>query len=229
MKTIIHIGQHKTGTTSIQHFLQDNRVELGKRGLYVPAGIAGYTNPSHFILNVYALGAGRYSSMKEHIVATKGESYLDELEGKLKQDIEKIYADAARNACDRVIWSNEGLYLLNSIAEYERLKDLFAGVASDSEVVCCFRDVASYRASYIKQQRRQNFQPSDDPDSYRYLEPDSWLFDYERKKELLAGVFDQCTYFDYDATDNVKAFLDAIGCGAADTDGYRLNVSPEFE
>ncbi len=72
MKTVIHIGQHKTGTTSIQHYLQDNREALAQHGLYVPSEIAGYSNPSHFILNVYALAEERYSSMKEEIIRDKG-------------------------------------------------------------------------------------------------------------------------------------------------------------
>src|SRR5947207_13426836 len=32
----IHVGPHKTGTTSIQWFLQENRVELLKHGYLVP-------------------------------------------------------------------------------------------------------------------------------------------------------------------------------------------------
>ena len=32
----IHIGPHKTGTTSIQWFLKENRAELLKHGYFVP-------------------------------------------------------------------------------------------------------------------------------------------------------------------------------------------------
>src|SRR5215472_13958718 len=32
----IHVGPHKTGTTSIQWFLQENRTELLKHGYFVP-------------------------------------------------------------------------------------------------------------------------------------------------------------------------------------------------
>jgi hypothetical protein len=32
----IHIGPHKTGTTSIQSFLKENRAELLKHGYFVP-------------------------------------------------------------------------------------------------------------------------------------------------------------------------------------------------
>ena len=33
---ILHIGRHKTGTSSIQHFLHDNREELKARGVIYP-------------------------------------------------------------------------------------------------------------------------------------------------------------------------------------------------
>jgi hypothetical protein len=96
MKTLIHIGQHKTGTTSIQSYLQDNRGDLARHGLYVPLKIAGYGNPSHFILNVYALAEDRYSSKKEEIIREKGAGYLSEVEIELKKDIKNIYNEALK-------------------------------------------------------------------------------------------------------------------------------------
>jgi len=225
MKTIIHIGQHKTGTTSTQKFLQDNRGFFAENGLYVPSSIAGYKHPSHYILNVYALDEGRYSSKKEEIVKKKGSQYLSELEIELKKDIKQIYQTATKLKCNKVIWSNEGLYLLNSEIEYKRLISLFSEYSTEIEVVCCFRDVKSYRKSYMEQLSKQNIPLSNDPESYRYLKKDSWLFDYKRKKTLLSAVFDQCTYFPYDAIDNVKNFMGVIGFNTKETGKYRENVT----
>lgn len=225
MKTIIHIGQHRTGTTSIQKFLQDKRQALARKGFYVPSTIAGYSHPSHFILNVYALSEGRWSPMKEKISSNQGAEYLGYLEKHLREDIERIYNDAVKRNCNRVIWSNEGLYLLNTEIEYNRLYNLFSNYSNEIEVVCCFRNVESFRGSYINQLAKQNVEPSDNPDSYRYLEPDSWLFDYKRKKDLLSKTFDKCTCFTYDSKNNVSKFLDAVGIKGFDTSNYRLNVT----
>src|SRR5919106_1288933 len=41
----IHVGPHKTGTTSIQRFLQENRTELLKHGYFVPE--SGNVNGGH--------------------------------------------------------------------------------------------------------------------------------------------------------------------------------------
>ena len=120
MKTFIHIGQQKTATTSIQHFLKNNRRKLIKQGLYVPDSLAGIDNPSHYILNNYALDAHRYSSTKERILKKNLSLFMD-LPEILKRDIEAHYKKASVKNCRDVIWSNEGLYLLDSVDEYKRL------------------------------------------------------------------------------------------------------------
>ena len=65
---------------------------------------------------------------------------------------------------------------------------------------------------------------SDNPDSYRYLEPDSWLFDYTKKKAQLAKVFDKVLFLDYNRDDMVRVFMDSIGYPPGDdTTSLRLN------
>ncbi len=228
MKTIIHIGQHKTGTTSIQKFLQDNKAALKKSGLYVPSSIAGYDHPSHFILNVYTLAKDSFSQKKREIIAKMGEGYINDLGAILDKDIERIYAEALDSECDRVLWSNEGLYLLNSISEYEKLKSLFSRYSSEIEVVCCFRDIA-YRESYYRVKKKEYIEPNGEK-KIKYEGRYSWLFDDDRKKELLSGVFDKCTYFSYNSDNNIETFMHAVGlAGHIDMDDsvYRLNVTAD--
>lgn len=83
MRSLIHMGQHKTATTSIQHHLKSNREALLKRGLYVANSIAGYDAPSHFILNIYALKENRLSAMKER--------FLESAATKRCNDSTKVY------------------------------------------------------------------------------------------------------------------------------------------
>jgi hypothetical protein len=226
MRTIIHIGQHKTATTSIQHFLQQNKAHLFSQGLYVPESIAGHTNPSHYVLNVYALNENRYSSMKELILRTKPKQYLYELHQRLYEDICRHYKLAEDRGCNDVIWSNEGLYLLNSVQEYRRLYALFSKYSSSIVCVCCFRDVQSYKKSYSQQLEKEGILPSEDFDSYRYLKNDSWLFDYSSKSKILMEVFDQVITFPFNQQDNVKAFMEEIGYPFTDkTESIRLNIT----
>ncbi len=225
MRTIIHIGQHKTGTTSIQHYLRNNRVELAKNGLYIPDSLVGYYDLSHFILNVYALDKNRFSSMKDHLMATKEPEYFMQLKENLENDIAQHYQMANREGCKDIIWSNEGLYLLNSLMEYERLYELFTKHSTEIVCICCFREVESYRISYIEQLKKQGLNFSDDKDSYRYVEADSWLFDYKQKKEILSQVFSKTIYFSYSKDDIIKIFMERLGYLVTDTDSIRLNIT----
>ncbi|MHB8138288.1 MAG: hypothetical protein ACYDGO_07845 [Smithellaceae bacterium] len=225
MRTVVHIGQHKTGTTSTQHYLKNNRVELAKNGLYVPDSLVGYDNPSHFILNVYSLAENRYSPMKEKLLAINDSEYFMTLKPNLENDIAQHYQRAKNEGCKDIIWSNEGLYLLNSVGEYKKLHELFYKYSSEIVCICCFRDIASYRMSYMEQLNKNEINFSRDKDSYRYVETDSWLFDYERKKEILRQVFEKVIYFSYSKEDIIKIFMEKIGYSVTGTDSIRVNVT----
>lgn len=224
MKTYIHIGQHKTGTTSIQHYLQQYRGSLISDGLYVPDTLLGFDNPSHFLLNVYALDEDRDSTAKIRLREFLDDKFFATLERRLVTAVAQHYERAMAAGCEEILWTNEGLFLLNSEAEYLRLKQLFELYSDTVVCICCFREKESFRQSYTRQLASLDLPLSDDPTSYRYLAPDSWLFDYERKKALLQAVFDEVRLLDYDAGDMVKVFMESIGRTAAgDTAGIRLN------
>lgn len=225
METIIHIGQHKTGTTSLQKFLHQHTAKLKAQGFYYTDTVLDYIHTSHYVLNLYALKPDRYSSMKDKVVQTRGEEHLHQLQEDLPSAIKQIYAEAARSGCDKVIWSNEGLYLLNTVEEYQKLFQLFAPFSSSITAVCCFRNKESYSISYAKQLRKQGISQVDQPDSYRYVKPDSWLFDYDRKKTLLAQVFDRTLYWDYDKEDNISCFLNLFGIEIDAPTRVRLNIT----
>jgi len=225
METIVHIGQHKTATTSLQNFLRQNRNELIEKGVFVANKILNYTHPSHYVLNIYALAKNRYSVMKQKVLSNKGDVYLDELDKTLPNEIEKIYAEANLKNCKKILWTNEGLYLLNSKAEYEKLIGLFKPYSSKITVICCFRNLASYKTSYIKKLERRAIEPSLNKDSFSYISDDSWLFNYTRKKNILAEVFDECLYFDYQKEDNIKPFMQLLNIEIEGSTDFRLNIT----
>lgn len=215
MKTFIHIGQPKTATTSIQSYMQTHRAVLAEHGIWVPSNkLAGSTELNHAVLNVYSLNKDNFSPAKERFfkhIKDDGQKFLDSLHTDLLNDIEKIYSDARHNMCDKVLWSSEPLYFQNSAAEYKRLIALFRKHSTEINVILCLRDIESFRTSLIHQLRSMGHFPSSDPDSFKYWKPDSWLFDYKRKKNLLADSFDNCLYFDYNPIDNLTPFFNTIG------------------
>ena len=115
--------------------------------------------------------------------------------------------------------------MLNSVEEYKRLLELFEKHSSEVVCICCFRDLESYKVSYIAQLQKQGIGFSDDRDSYRYVKSDSWLFDYKRKENILRQVFKKVIFFSYNQNNMVQTFMEQIGYSAADGDSVRLNVT----
>lgn len=225
MRTFIHIGQHKTGTTSIQHYLKENRLELAQRGLYFADSLAGENSPSHFILNIFALKENRYSSMKEKFLATHSTEWFNHLKYSLPLEIAAHYKRAKDRGCTDIIWSNEGLYLLNSLEEYEKLKQLFEKHSTEILCICCFREIESYKASYRQQLKKQGIQHSEIEDSYKNMNDDSWLFNYQRKKELLKNSFENTILFEYERNGMIEKFMQCIGYPINTKNIPRLNIT----
>ena len=227
MRTIIHVGQHKTGTTSTQVYLHDNAKELLRQGVYFPRDLAGSDAVSHFPLNIYALDEGRMSDRKEVMLRDEGQEAIDRMRMLVPEDVRRHYEVASSKGADTVLWSNEGLYLCNSDTEYQRVIDLFRPYSSEIVAVCCFRDVESLKESLLKQYKRRGVEPGTDPNGDRYLGEGSWILDHDRKRTLLNTAFDQCIFFDYEPADNVKAFMAAIGYEYGIAKIYRRNVSDQ--
>lgn len=229
MRTLIHIGQHKTGTTSIQHYLKDNRMKFLQQGLYIAESIAGLDHPSHYILNIYALAKDRLSPMKEAFLKEDEQNVLERIYKELPAEIEKHYKTAKAVGCTDIIWSNEGLYLLNSEPEYTKLIKLFKKHSDEIVCICCFRELESYKRSYIGQLEKTGISSCNDPDSYRYTQDDSWLFDYSKKRQLLSKCFDNLIFINYTKERMVERFMKYIGypVDSFNTDIPRLNITPK--
>lgn len=163
--------------------------------------------------------------MKEKLLKREPKSYISELNIQLANDIQRHYHLAKAQECIDVIWSNEGLYLLNSIEEYIRLRNLFDIYSKKITVICCFRDKVSYKRSYTQQLIKQGIEFDEIIDSYKYVKDDSWLFDYEKKIEILHSVFDEVITYAYDPQDNVSTFLEQIGYQTHIAEPLRLNVT----
>lgn len=225
MKTLIHIGQHKTASTSIQNTLVNNHSRLINAGLWYPTELAGIEFPSHYPLNIYCLDENRLSHKKAKLM-NSNPKHIKSIKNLLLDDIAFQYKQAQNSGCHTVLWSNEGLYLLNSIDEYQRLYDLFSPFSEQIKVVCCFREVNAFKKSYTNQLYKSGFQTSKDNDSFCYVEPDSWLFDYIRKQQILSQVFNnQTEFFDYTNTGMVELFLTKAGFPNLKLEELQLNKS----
>ena|GEM_PF-2241863 len=80
MKLILHIGQQKTGSTSLQRFLFDNRTQLLQHKILYPRSLGTEHYKQHLIFkhrnNLLDNELNLYKKLKEEIIASKAETVI---------------------------------------------------------------------------------------------------------------------------------------------------------
>lgn len=169
MEYILHIGLHKTGTTSIQAFLQRNIDVLQTHGLDFYQGMVYPEN--HVELHAASMRAERQSGYKNRTGLQVDANYIAQVQQRVARFVQDSNAP-------RLVFSNEGLSLLRHEDELEMLKSLFP--AGRFQVVVYLRNEADYLRSYAAQitKNPETLPENIDKDSFAYIEADTWLTDY---------------------------------------------------
>jgi hypothetical protein len=223
---LVHIGTHKTGTTSFQKWTDDHRQGLlDRNGIHVYRGQHLPANAPE--LAVLCLRANRMSPAKEILVESSLQEWRDET---ARHVAEQVASDA-----EHLLVSAEDLSLLRHDDEVERLRELLA--PRDLRVAVCLRDPASFLASYRLQLKRMGQPPSRFPSSHRNFGPDSWLVQWDEMLDVWRRVLgaDRVVSFDYadaltEHRSTIPAVLEALGIDASELpswDRYRENVTSE--
>lgn len=135
-KVFLHIGQEKTGTTSIQEFLHANRSKLAEEGVFVPQSI-GHKN--HKALAAYALPAG---SRDIAAMSVRGDT-TGESEGKVAAFRVKTESALTHEVAKRdysvAILSSEDLSRLSSAEDVERCLSLVRKISQNVKIVVFVR------------------------------------------------------------------------------------------
>ncbi len=130
----IHIGTHKTGTTSIQRFLALNRRLFADRGVLLP--ITGCDN------------APDYVSHHQLAYELSGDSQFDATFGRLDALAAELRASGAHSAC----LSSENLSLLwHHGPRLLRLRDIVVDAGFTPKIICYLRPQASFCTSVYAQ------------------------------------------------------------------------------
>lgn len=156
MKAVIHIGTHKTGTTTIQHFLDRNRQSLKKQGVFYPALPTRNGGAHHWlawatylpeawetwpIFSFIGHPCSRHSAFNGKDVPSI-KVFQEKLWRKYRREIERNCRED-----HRVIFSTEKFsYFLES--EVERLKELMDSLFDDVTIVLYLRRQPEYLVSY---------------------------------------------------------------------------------
>jgi hypothetical protein len=165
---VLHIGTHKTGTTSLQQFLRDHAdTLLADAGVDYPPGLVIPT--AHAELPLLAIRPERLWPARIRLPETQEPAWLAAAE----RHVGEVLATSRRPV---LMLSHEDLSYVRFDDELARLRALLG--TSPVHVVVFLREQRSFLESYRAQLVATGFELSGDPTSFAYVEPDSWLVDH---------------------------------------------------
>jgi len=197
MNTVyIHIGLHKTGTTSLQKFCKENAQFLENRGVkyYTPTFWRSHCNANEVAALI--LRKGIWSGYTESISQLKGSEQQREEE--FLFIVQKHVHDFLRGSHnDNVFISGEHMSLMRTREEARRLKEILTQAGHVPHIILVLRELEDWWKSYCNQIRQKERSCCKDYNSMAYIEDSSWLKDIDALIECIKSTFDNVTVLEY--------------------------------
>jgi hypothetical protein len=221
---ILHIGTEKTGSTSIQQFLGNNRSNLAKAGFFVPKSLSPYkVAANHEVLTTYSLDQSKVNDDLRRAAGVVSRDavapYRARVDAELKQEIESA------PPADTLLLSNEHCHSrLTSPDEIRMLKAWLSSFARQFRVVVYLRQQHDLAISLYDQALKAgycdiNVLPVFGPQGGQWVE--KLYFDYDALLTRWGAVFgdDRLDVRRYSRAnlaggDVIVDFMSAIGCDA---------------
>lgn len=178
-RAFVHIGAAKTGTTTFQTWATQNREELRRAtGLRYYRSVFPDRNPAvaQFEFGAVCMRPERECFARDLLPPERREQLPEELRFNLIRELDG----------EDLLISDEGLAQLRFPDEVDRLRELLAGY--DLEFIAVRRDRADFLRSYRTWMDNILYAPSTDPQSPFYVEPDSWLADFDALDPIFPGL-----------------------------------------
>jgi hypothetical protein len=222
-RIVIHVGIHKTGSTSIQGFLHAHREAL--RRLDVDFYSGAYNESNHVELHAAAMRCERTSPWKLGVGL--------EVDGTFREAVQqRVHQYIAESHCGCIVFSAEGLSYLRYEDEMNRLRNMIP--EGRIEIVVYVRDPASFLASYKRELKKHVVPVLIDEDSFAYTGDDSWLVDFDKRIDGFRDAFggQNVIVIDYDhelrtSGNVIPSFLRVLGVeshfSSADWSSFFLN------
>ncbi len=203
-RLVVHIGMHKTGTTSIQRMLNRDRIALMRQGIYVP--LTGKTTPKSAHHNLAS--------------ALVGDVRFDPSLGSVDDFVAEVSAIEAPTV---VITSERFDQMERVAANYRSLGDLAERLSRDLVVIAFVRDHVSAMNSHYA----QNVKTFKHANPFDTMLPAELLNPYWRYRDLFAGfenVADRLVLLPY-AGDTMRSFCEALAMEMDVTRHINRNLS----
>ena len=173
-RLFVHIGTHKTGTTSFQHWLREHETELRQRfGLGVYQG--AFPNNRE---------VGLACARPERSLPTRGiEQWVDP---EWRRHVASLVATQLAREEDLVL-SAEALSFLRHEDEVRRVAEMFGD--RETLIIVALRNPEGFLQSWAGHLTRDGYRLSNDPSSFAYVGTDSWLVDFPALLSAYRNVF----------------------------------------
>ena len=184
-RLFVHIGTHKTGTSSLQEWLTRHETELRARfGLGVYHG--AFPNCRE---------VGLACASPSRTLPTRGISQW--VDPEWRRHVRDLVATQLAREEDLIL-SCEALSFLRTTAEVDELAQMVRG--REVVILVVLRNRADFLESWAKHLQRDRYKLSSDPSSFAYVKDDSWLADYDSLLDAYRLVFggDHVRVVDYD-------------------------------
>jgi len=189
---VLHIGTHKTGTTSFQAVLASTASPLADLGVHVfRSQLSDIASWSHEL----ALIAVR-SELNIPLRCMFPDSTLPSMQSEMRQHVFSEMQPPAQ----RVIASHEALSFIRTSQEVENLVEVLA--ARSCKVVVVLRNPESFLESWKRQLASMGYATNSPyPDSYMNTEFSSWLTEWDVMIDAYAAIIghEAITVLDYES------------------------------
>lgn len=233
MKAIVHIGTEKTGTTSIQKFLFQNRKKLKTAGFHFLQSAGSHNNRA---LPAYFVAEERFDDFyRDEGISTPEEK--NEFRKQFLQNFEHEIATLPKNVHTVVISSEHFHSRLRSREELDRVKEFFTAYFDETKIVCYLRDqvgtCSSYYSTGLKSGTAATF-----VEFFQRCTPENYYFNYyevlsnwERCfgfESLDVSLFSRKSFLNNSLLDDFTAKLDPtlIGTLSSDVDIENESLTP---
>lgn len=199
-RAIIHVGTHKTGTTSLQRWMASDRELIRRRTGIRP--YVGRFSTNHYEFPLLCSRPDRDLPVRHRHTDWNSATFYADVRSHIRGQLEMDDDD--------VLISAEGLSYLRHDDEVEALKDLVAPRVPT--FILCVRERAGYLRSYRGQMEKMGFAPSADRGSFAYTADDTWIADFG----AIRRTFQEPVTLDYDSAvanwgSVIPAFFEALG------------------
>lgn len=141
---ILHVGRHKTGTSSVQFYLAENSELLMKHGYLYPETLG--VNHSFILKDLFSPKPGRWS------YKTRKQRTRTELEQEKKDILRQLKEEITRSQCHSLILSGEEISHLDK-ESLQRMKRTLQDLAprASFKILCILREPVAYATSAIQE------------------------------------------------------------------------------